>query len=343
MGRTAVRLAIVRRALALALGGALLLPVAAARAEDFYAGKTLTIIVGYAPGGGVDSGARLVARHIAGFIPGRPAIIVQNMPGAAGLVAANHIYAIAAHDGLTLAVPGREWPLANALKQQGAQFDAAKLSWIGSSGPVNVIAWLRGDSGVAGLEDLKRAGQKLIIGGLGSATVTVSLPRLMAAHGMNFAVIPNYDSTASILLAIERGEVSGIFTQESTFGRRHDLIDSNLVVPILQSEPQRAGLPLARDLLPDSARPLLEAVTASSAFGLPVVAPPGLPPERLALLRSAFIEMASSPAFQQDAIKNAEPVGFAIEGGRLAEIVRKIVTAMAPEVVEAYRRLTEER
>jgi hypothetical protein len=327
----------------LGLAGLALLGPHSADAQDFYAGKSLTIIVGYAPGGGVDTGARLIARHIGGFIPGRPGVVVQNMPGAAGLVAANHIYAIAQGDGLTLAVPGREWPIANVLKQPGAQFDAIKLSWVGSSGPVNVIAWVRPDSGVANVGDLKRAKQKLIIGGLGSATVTVSLPRLLAAHGLPFAVIPNYDSTASILLAIERGEVSGIFTQESTFGRRHDLIDSQLVVPILQSEPQLAGLPLARDLVPDSARPLLEAVSASSAFGLPLVGPPGLPPERLAILRRAFIDMARSPGFQEDAIKNAEPIGFAIEGGHLAAIVAKIVTAMAPEMVDSYRRLTEEK
>ena len=332
----------VRRSVALGFA-ALLFACAGADAQDFYAGRNLTLIVGYAPGGGVDTGARLIARHIGGFIPGRPGVVVQNMPGAAGLVAANHIYAIAQSDGLTLAVPGREWPLANALKQSGAQFDAIKLSWIGSSGPVNVIAWVRPDSGIAGIEDVKRAKQKPIIGGLGSATVTVSLPRLLAAHGMPFGIIPNYDSTASILLAIERGEVTGIFTQESTFGRRHDLIDSKLVVPILQSEPQLAGLPLARNLLPDSARPLLEAVSASSAFGLPLVGPPGMPPERLAILRKAFIDMAQSPGFQEDAIKNAEPIGFAIEGGRLAAIVAKTVTAMAPDVVESYRRLTEEK
>src|SRR6185312_5842412 len=104
-GREAgMRLPICVRALGLA--SLALLVAAAAGAQDFYAGKSLTIIVGYAPGGGVDTGARLIARHIGGFIPGRPGVVVQNMPGAAGLVAANHIYAIAQSDGLTLAVPG---------------------------------------------------------------------------------------------------------------------------------------------------------------------------------------------------------------------------------------------
>jgi tripartite-type tricarboxylate transporter receptor subunit TctC len=319
-----------------------LLPVTA-QSADFYQGKTLTIIVGYAPGGGVDTGARLIARHIAGFIPGKPNVLVQNMPGAAGLVSANHIYAIAQGDGLTLAVPGREWPIANVLKQPAAQFDAQKLTWIGSSGPVNVIAWVRGDSGVRSIDDLTRAKEKVIIGGLGSATITVSLPKLLNANGIPFEVIANYDSTASILLAIERKEVTGIFTQESTFGRRHDLIDSKLVLPILQSEPQLPGVPLARDLLPSSAQPLLEAVSASSAFGLPLVGPPAMPPERVAILRQAFMDMAASPAFKEDAVKNSEPVGFAIEGARLAGIVGKIVTAMAPEVADAYKRLTEEK
>lgn len=315
-------------------------PVASCRAADFYQGKTLTMIAGFAPGGGVDLGTRLIARHIGNFIPGKPTIVVQNMPGAAGLVAANNIYARAAADGLTLAVPGREWPLATALGEQGALFDPVKLIWIGSSGAGNELLWLRADSGIKNFAELKAAPQKIVVGGLGRTTPTASVPLLMAAHGLPLTVVPGYDSTASILLALEQKEVSGLFAQEATFGRRHDLIDSGLILPMLQSERQKPGLPLVQDTIPKAHLPLLQILSASVSFGLPVVAPPATPSDRVAILRKAFIDMAMDPAFQADARGISEPVGFPIDGTALTKLVAESVAAATPDVVEAYKQLT---
>src|SRR3979409_95304 len=120
-----------------------------AGAEDFYAGKPLTIICGYPPGGGVDAGARLIARHLPRFIPGNPAVVVQNMPGAGGLLAANHLYAKAERSGLTVGLPGRDWTLTPTLQQPGGLFDAVKFSYIGSTGPSNNFGWVRADLGYA--------------------------------------------------------------------------------------------------------------------------------------------------------------------------------------------------
>ena len=116
--------------------------IATARAGDFYQGKTLTIIVGFAPGGGVDNTARVVARHLVRFIPGEPGVVVQNMEGAAGLVAMNYVDKRAAADGLTLAVPGRSWYVEGALKGPGVAFDVDKLTFIGSPGQVNSCAFV---------------------------------------------------------------------------------------------------------------------------------------------------------------------------------------------------------
>jgi tripartite-type tricarboxylate transporter receptor subunit TctC len=319
---------------------ALVLPPAASRAADFYQGKTITMIAGFAPGGGVDVGTRLVARHINRFIPGKPSIVVQNMPGAAGLVAANNIYARATPDGLTLAVPGREWPLAAALGEQGALFDPLKLVWIGSSGAGNEYLWLRADTGIKTLAELKSTQQKIVIGGLGRTTPTASVPLLMAANGMPLTVVPGYDATASILLALEQKEVNGIFSQEATFGRRHDLIDNGTVLPVLQSEAQRPGLPVVEDTLPASQRPLLKVLSASVAFGLPVVAPPATPADRVEILRQAFVAMAMDPEFQSDALAISEPVGFPIDGAALAKLVADSVAAATPDVVAQYKQLT---
>jgi tripartite-type tricarboxylate transporter receptor subunit TctC len=313
---------------------------APAGAADFYQGKTLTLIAGFAPGGGVDLGARLIARHIGRFIPGKPVILVQNMPGAAGLVAANHIFARAAADGLTLAVPGREWPLAAALGEQGALYDPLKLAWIGSSGAGNELLWLRADSGVTSLAALKASPRKIVVGGLGRTTPTASVPLLMAAEGLPLAVVPGYDATASILLALEQKEVSGLFTQESTFGRRHDLIDKGVILPVLQTEAQKPGLPLIDAVIPPARRPLLKVLSASVAFGLPLVGPPAMPEERVALLRNAFLAMAQDREFQADALTISEPVGYPIDGASLAKLVADSVAAATPEVVEGYKKLT---
>src|SRR3954469_19241929 len=309
-------------------------------AADFYQGKTLTLIAGFAPGGGVDLGTRLIARHIGRFIPGKPATLVQNMPGAAGLVAANHIFARAAADGLTLGVPGRECPLAAALGEQGALYDPLKLAWIGSSGAGNELLWLRADSGITSLAMLKASPRKIVVGGLGRTTPTASVPLLMAAEGLSLAVVPGYDATASILLALEQKEVTGLFTQESTFGRRHDLIDRGVILPVLQTEAQKPGLPLIDEVVPPAKRPLLKVLSASVAFGLPLVGPPAVPPDRVALLRKSFLDMAHDPEFQADALAISEPVGYPIDGARLAKLVAESVAAATPEVVQAYKQLT---
>src|SRR3954454_995540 len=157
--------------------GALALACAAtaALADDFFAGKTLTIVCGYPPGGGVDAGARLIAQHLAKFIPGAPSIVVQNMPGAGGLVAANYLYAKAERSGLTVGLPGRDWVLHPTLQVAGGMFDALKYSYIGSTGPSNSFGWIRADLGIASLDRLKASADKVIIGALTPNTLTASV------------------------------------------------------------------------------------------------------------------------------------------------------------------------
>src|SRR5919198_6297974 len=131
----------VRRAL-LALLGFLALSGQPALAADFYQGKTLTVIVGYAPGGGVDATARAITRHLARFIPGQPNIVVQNMEGAAGIISVNHLDRRVAPDGLTLAVPGRSWYIEAIVKRPGIRFDPSKLTYVGSPGTVSAAAYV---------------------------------------------------------------------------------------------------------------------------------------------------------------------------------------------------------
>ena len=330
--------------LALTLAGALgatLAGAASAAAEDFYAGKTLTVIVGFAPGGGVDTTARVVARLLVRFIPGHPGVVVQNMEAAAGLVAATHMTRRVVPDGLTLAVPGRSWFIEGIVNSLGVAFDPTAFSFIGSPGAVTSLMYVRTSSGVTSLATLKSAPRQLVFGALRSNTPTAMVPAMLARRGAPIRVIPSYGSTARVLLALQQGEVEGFFTVEDSFANREDMIASKLVVPILQTRPKLAGIPLVRDALPASDGPLLALVLALDDFGLPLVGPPGMPAERVELLRKAFMEMCRDPDYQAEAARMNQPVGAPIGGARLAAMISQLAASAAPDVVAAYRRLTE--
>jgi hypothetical protein len=311
----------------------------AAHAADFYAGKTLTMIVGFAPGGGVDTTARVVGRHLVRFIPGAPTLLVQNMEGAAGLVAMNYLSRRVAADGLTIAMPGRSWYVEGALKGLGVAFDVDKLCYIGSPGGVNSGLYVRTATGVHDLASLKASPRPLTFGTLGATTPTAMVPALLAAEGYPLKIISGYVSTARVLVALEQGEIDGFWTVEDSFARRHDLIDKNMVRPILQTRPHIRGVPLLSDVIPNSQRPLLMLLEAPDNFGLPLVAPAGVPADRANILRKAFMAMAAGPTYQSDARKAEQPVGEPIDGARLQAMVDELAKDATPDIVAAYRKL----
>src|SRR5262245_44369655 len=181
-------------------------------AADFYQGKTLTVIVGYAPGGGVDASARAITRHLGRFIPGRPNIVVQNMEGAAGIVSVNHIDRRVTPDGLTLAVPGRAWYIEAIVKRPGISFDPTRLTYIGSPGAVSAAAFVHARTGLTSYGALKAATKPITFGALGATTPTAMSPALLADDGAPIKVVLGYVSTARLLLALEQGEIDGTFT-----------------------------------------------------------------------------------------------------------------------------------
>jgi len=310
-----------------------------AHAADFYAGKTLTMMVGFAPGGGVDTTARVVGRHLVRFIPGAPALLVQNMEGAAGLVAMNYLSRRVAPDGLTIAMPGRSWYVEGALRSPGVAFDVDKLGYIGSPGGVNSGLFVRTATGVHDLASLKNSGRPLTFGTLGATTPTAMVPALLAADGYPVKIISGYVSTARVLVALEQGEIDGFWTVEDSFARRHDLIDKKLIRAILQTRPHLPGVPLLSEVVPGSQRPLLMLLEAPDNFGLPLVAPAGVPAGRADILRKAFMAMAADPAYQSDARKAEQPVGEPIDGARLQAMVGELAKAATPDIVAAYRKL----
>jgi tripartite-type tricarboxylate transporter receptor subunit TctC len=311
-----------------------------AAADDFYQSKRITLVVGFNPGGGIDTAGRLIAKHLSRFIPGNPGITVQNMEGAGGVVAANFVNR-AAPDGLTLGVPGRSWFIVGAVKNPAAKFDPATMTYVGSSGVMNSALWMRSDSGIASFAQLLTAKEKVVLGALNATSQDSMAPAMLAQNGVPVRVIRGYNSSAKVLLAIEQGEVPGIFHIVDGFAKRPDLIENKIVVPILQTQPMYPGLPLFRDVIRASDRPLANLVLAGEEFGVLLAGPPGIPAERIVILRQAFAAMAEDKEYQADLARMDVPRGTPLSGEAIAARMRSLVDTTTPAIAAAYERLKE--
>jgi tripartite-type tricarboxylate transporter receptor subunit TctC len=306
-------------------------------AADFYQGKTLTVIVGYAPGGGVDASARAITRHLGRFIPGRPNIVVQNMEGAAGIVSVNHLDRRVAPDGLTLAVPGRSWYIEAIVKRPGISFDPTRLTYIGSPGAVSAAAFVHARTGLTSYAALKAATKLVTFGALGATTPTAMSPALLADAGAPVKVVLGYVSTARLLLALEQGEIDGTFTVGNALAARPDLAAK--MAALVQTAPVRPGVPLLRDVVRAGQQPIVDLVQAPDSIGVPLVGPAGMPADVAATLRQAFLAMAADKDYQADAERVELPVGQPIEGSRIAEMIRALAAVATPPVIAEFNRL----
>jgi tripartite-type tricarboxylate transporter receptor subunit TctC len=225
------------------------------------------------------------------------------------------------------------------VKGPGIGFDPTRFTYIGSAGGSNSVLYVRASTGIKSLDDLKAARQTVTFGSLASTTPTAMVPLMLAALGMPIKVVVGYVSTARVLVALEQGEIDAVFTVADSFARRQDLIASRFIVPILQSKPVLPNLPVVRDVLPASQGPLLTLVMGTDSFGLPLVGPPGIPPERSEILRKAFVEMTADKDYQADAVKADLPVGTPLDGAQLAGMINELAASATPDIIAAYRRL----
>src|ERR1700681_1876672 len=275
---------------------------------DFYSGKSVQLVIGYAPGGGYDIYARALARHMARHIPGNPAIVVQNMPGAGSIKAANYLYNIAPKDGSAFGGFSRGAFLDPLLgRGEGAQYVAARYGWLGSiSNEVGVCAF-RADSGIATWQDMQS--KSYVIGSTGAGADSDVFPSVLRKmFGLPMKVVTGYHSAADVVLAITRKEVDGRcgWSWSSMMAWNKDLYQSKAVNVALQLASQKlAELPdtpsiveVARDADQQAA---LKLILSRQTMARPYVAPPGLPPERLAALRAAFDATMTDPDFLADA------------------------------------------
>jgi tripartite-type tricarboxylate transporter receptor subunit TctC len=319
------------------LGGLALVLTTPVLAADFYQGKTLTVIVGYAPGGGVDASARAITRHFGRFVPGHPNIVVQNLEGAAGMVSLNHLDRRVAPDGLTLAVPGRSWYIEAIVRRPGIGIDPTRLTYIGSPGAVSAAGFVHARTGITTYTELKAASKPVTFGALGATTPTAMAPALLAANGAPVKVVLGYVSTARVLLALEQGEIDGTFTVGNALAARSDLAAK--MATLVQTAPTRPGVPLLRDVVRASQQPIVDLVQAPDSIGLPLIGPAGMPAEVTAVLRQAFLAMAADKNYQAEAERVDLPVGQPIEGSRIAQMIAALAANATPEVIAEFNRL----
>lgn len=300
--------------LAVVLAGAGVLTTAAtARAEDFYQGKQIRLISGSDAGGGYDAYARLLARHWSDFIPGHPAIVVQNMPGASSMKALNEVAINAPKDGTVVAGVQNNIafePLFNISGASGnAKFDPLTLNWVGASTKDTTIGLVWKTSKVKTIEDAMKT--EINTGASGPATSTSITARIInAALGTRFNVINGYKSQSQMNLAIERGEVDGVIgIQYVSIASAHpDWIAEkkiNIIVQIgREKHPDLPNVPLLRDLIKTAdGRREIDLAFASLSMGRPFVAPGGMAADRIGLLRDSFMAAFNSPALRADARK----------------------------------------
>jgi tripartite-type tricarboxylate transporter receptor subunit TctC len=297
--------------LGIAAGAAAQATTAARAADavaDFYTGKSLQLVMGYAPGGGYDVYARALARYMGRHIPGNPAIVVQNMPGAGSIKAANYLYNIAPKDGTAFGGFSRGAFLDPLLgRTDGVQYVAAKYGWLGSiSNEVGVCAF-RSDSGVASWQDMQS--KSYVIGSTGAGADSDVFPTVLRKmFGLPMKVVTGYHSAADVVLAISRREVDGRcgWSWSSMMTWNKGLYQSKAIKVALQLATQKlAELPDTPSILEVAhdadQRAALKLILSRQMMARPYVAPPGIPPERLKVLRSAFDATMTDPEFLADA------------------------------------------
>jgi tripartite-type tricarboxylate transporter receptor subunit TctC len=324
-------------------------PANADAISDFYKGKRMTMIVGLSPGGGYDRYARLTARYMRKYIPGKPTIITKNMTGGGSIVATNFIYGVAAQDGTIIGAIQRGIPMEPLTKgdKSLAKFDPLKIQWIGSANRETSIAIAWHTSGVKTIQDLFK--KQLIVGGTGVTTDSVVTAHVMNnITGTKFKVIAGYPGGSEMDLAMERGETFGraTFSWSSFKTRRLDWLKKKQVYILFQmgakknNDPMLKDVPLALDFAKDErGRKILFLNFAVGEFGRPYMLGPKVPKPRVAALRVAFNQAMKDKSLIADATKSRITINPAT-GQEVAKLIADMY-ASSPDVIAGLRKAGE--
>jgi tripartite-type tricarboxylate transporter receptor subunit TctC len=313
----------------------------------FYEGKTVRIIVGFSPGGTYDVWGRLIAAHMGKYVAGNPTFVVQNMTGGGSMIAANYVYNVAKPDGLTFGLVTLALYIEQLMGRKEVQFDWPKYSYIGSPERTDRIFYIRADSGNKTIEDLQKAVEPPKCGATGVGTASYYWPKFLAdTFGFKLNIVSGYPGAADVNLAIEKGEMhcwGG--TVQAFFGSEpgRTWAKTGFVRVLTQGGPRRhprlSDVPTARELMDkhkisEVTKRLAKVLLAPDDLGRPFFGPPGIPADRVKVLRSAFMKMMNDPDVLAEARKKGlEPT--AISGDDLEAFVKELVQPQ--EVIERMK------
>ena len=326
----------------------LLWPLAAAAQDsvaDFYKGRQVTIVVGYGPGGSASFYAQALAHHMGRFLPGNPGFVVQHVPGAGGLLAANNIYNNAPRDGTVFAITGRTIGIEPLIGNPNAKFDGRRFGWLGTANVETTTCLSWHTSLVKTLDDAMS--KALVVGGTGADATDVVFPKAVnKLVGTKIKVVVGYQSSAEMNLAMERGELEGncglgwtiVKLRKPEWLAEHKI--NILFQMALRKHPDLADVPLISDYAktPED-RQVFDVLFAPHEMGRPFFAPPGLPPERLAALRTAFEQTLRDPQF----LAEADKLGLEVQhgGGEAIDRLLERVYATPKDVIERVKQVAE--
>jgi tripartite-type tricarboxylate transporter receptor subunit TctC len=282
-----------------------------AGAQDFFKDKTIRFIVGYSAGGSFDLYTRVIARHFSKHVPGNPTTLVENMTGASGIIAANHLYNIAKPDGLTIGAWAAPLVLQQIMGNEAVKFDARKFGYLGVPSPYDTVCTFNDKSGIATMNDWLNAKRPAKISSIGPGTSTSDIPKLLkAALNLPLDVLDGYKGGADARLAVESGEVDGycgswqtvetVWRSAYESGKIHAVLQASL-----ESHPKYKQVPVAINYAKtDLAKQLVGVADSAHGAQFPYTVPPGLPKDRLELLQKAFVNTLKDPEFLAEANKS---------------------------------------
>lgn len=312
--------------------------------EDFYRGKTISMVVSSATGGGYDTLSRLVAKHMVRHMPGAPNIVVRNMPGAGGVIATNHLYNVASRDGLTFGQLQNTLPFEPLLGNKEAMYDSSKFNWLGSPSYETGLLVVRAKAPVSNIADIQKTEISVGTPGLNS-TPSFNTRLLVEALDMKLRIVLGYPGQNEVFLAMERGEVDAFPTfYSSIMSTRPTWITDKVVKNIVQfgpePEPDLKDTPFAANIVKDPEKlRLLKAAAAPLALGRPFAAPPDVPKDRVAALRKALAATFADPECLEEMRKLNLPVNQPRSGEQLQAVIDE-VWRMPQETKDRLRKLS---
>lgn len=321
------------------------------RAKSFYEGKTIQLLVASGPGATTDISARLVGRYLGKHIPGNPNIVVQNMPGAGGIVAANHLYNVAKPDGLTIAAMSRANYIEQMVGRPEVKTDFRKLSWIGSFNKSPMMAACRSDTEYKSIAAIRAAKTPPRFGQSGTGSISYVFANLMEKIlDLKIKNVTGFKSGRDTDLGLERGEIDCRATSDITVIRApwNRWVKDNYVTFIIQQGPEKSALlppaPTIAELARPEAKPylnLMDVMLAYTEFDRPFAAPPGVPKERVQILRESFERMLKDPDFTAEAKKLLDWDGRTYLGGE--QLQKKLIDTVTqpPEVLKRVKEILD--